>query len=75
MAVIAIFPKPSDDEFFDDVSFCVYFLLRKIERTMPHIIQRLIRSAIVEKASGVISAADSVVIPTLSAAACAICVS
>ena len=67
-----LFPLP-EEEFF--VSFCVYFLFKKIDNTMPHIIQILINRAIVENDVAVISDAESVVIPTCSAAACATCVS
>ena len=78
IAVIARSAKPADpdlpeEEFF--VSFCVYFLFKKIDNTMPHIIQILINRAIVENDVAVISDAESVVIPTCSAAACATCVS
>ena len=75
MAVIAISPKPGLPDFLFEVSFCVYFLFRKMDNVMPQIMQMLISSAIVENACGVISAADKVLIPTCSAAACATWVS
>lgn len=75
MAVIAVSPKPADEEFPGVLNFLVYLLFRKIESTIPHMIQILISKAIVVNADGVISDADNVDIPACSAAACAICVS
>ena len=72
---MAISPNPAPELFFWSLSFLVYFLLKKIESTIPQMMHTLIRSAIVVKAVGVISAADRDDIPTCSAAASAICVS
>ena len=46
-----------------------------MDNAMPQIMQMLMSRAIVENACGVISAADNVLIPTCSAAACATWVS
>ena len=59
----------------ETVSFWVYFLLKNTERTIPHMMQMLMSRAMVAKLPGVISAADSLAMPTCSAAAWATWVS
>ena len=53
----------------------MYFLLKKTDRIMPHMMQMLISRAMVAKLPGVILAADRVPMPTCSAAAWATWVS
>ena len=75
MAVMATSPKPPPALFSLTVSFWVYFLLKKMDRTMPHMMQMLMSRAMVAKLPGVILAADRVPMPTCSAAAWATWVS
>ena len=75
MAVMATSPKPPPAFSFLTVSFWVYFLLKKMERTMPHMMQMLIKRAMVAKLPAVIFDADRVPMPTCSAAAWATWVS
>ena len=77
MAVIAVSPKPppAAPSFFGALRRERYFLLKKIENTMPHMMQTPIRRAIVVNACGVIAEAERPGRPTASAAASATCVS
>ena len=77
MAVMAVSPKPlpAAPSFFGVLRRERYFLLKKIENTMPHMMQTPIKRAIVVNACAVIAEAESPGRPTASAAASATCVS
>ena len=76
IAVIAVSPKPKAPPFFSLLfRRLVYLRLNRMERIMPHMMQTLIKSAIVAKPDAVICSPDSFSMPTCSAAAWATCVS
>ena len=77
MAVMAMSPKPAMPDFFPPsadwlpLSFFVYFFVKNVAKTMPHMMQTLMSRAMVLKAFAVMAAPDRWPMPTAWAAASA----